>query len=117
GVSLPASHPVRSTLAAQAGEFPERTFQKISLHGELAALNFAEWLRLGFRMGFSPVRPGQNSTYTRVRNSETTSYISTRASSTEASRRLYRSMIAVSNGNRRSFGTSPTSRIRGVAQG
>lgn len=32
-----------------------------------------EWLRLGFRMGFSPVMPGQNSTYTRVRNSEATS--------------------------------------------
>ena len=32
-------------------------------------------------------------------------YISTRASSTEASRRLYRSIVAVSNGNRRSFGT------------
>jgi len=38
-------------------------------------LNFAEWLRLGFRMGFSPVRPGQKSTYTRVRNPETTSVV------------------------------------------
>ena len=37
------------------------------------ALNPAEWLRLGRRMIFSPVKPGQKSTYTRVRKTEATS--------------------------------------------